>query len=584
MEAYSRGGAPVRLRETRHSGGEGRIYEIDGNAGLLAKVFHQQRRTADLHLKLLAMVSDPPKDPTLELRGHRSIAWPQELLYSDRGQQGFLGFTMPALDTRRFRESHTYFDPTDRLRRFGGAYTWKHLLISAYNIASAVAAVHNKGHRIGDLRDSNILVAPNSLITLIDCDSFQIMGRAGDVHPTRVGTGEYLPPELQSANFKSAPVDRYHSDLFALAVLIFKLLMLGAHPFQARGTAVKDLPSTEAKIGRGIYPYARSKGADPPEFAPDIRVLPPALRRLAERAFVDGHTKPERRPQATDWFEALGIEGPQLKTCKRNPNHLHSRDLRGCPWCEMATFGADPFPSPMAGSQTAAEEAAELPIRGRRIVQLTASGTTQVKAPPRDITRLKELLAQRLRQVEENEIFAIASEGVLLLLVALFALVAPVIAAAGAVLVVVPLFATAGLILHDREAGKGQLRIAVKAGPLALQSITQSLYHFIPPGLVFFAVGTGAFFTATRMAGLPTTSALQALGCIAATGWLFVVLHALDPSDVRLVIPTRRAWVAMRGAAVPTRLGKLRIVFLAPLFAIGLASLVARGVLTLWPL
>ncbi|HVF11478.1 MAG TPA: hypothetical protein VNA87_00170 [Actinomycetota bacterium] len=586
MRAFSRSGTSFTLLETQYSGGEGRIYKIDGRTHLLAKVFHRERLSVELHRKIVAMVSSAPKDPTLELRGHRSIAWPQELLYSDAGQRDFIGFTMPALDALRFRESHTYFDPADRLRRFAGAFTWKHLLLTAYNISSAVAAIHERGHRIGDLRDSNILVAPNSLVSLIDCDSFQIVDPSGVSYPTRVGTGEYLPPELQKADFRSAPVDRYHSDLFALSVLVFKLLMLGAHPFQARGVAVQDLPSTEAKILRGIYPYTRSKGAEPPEFAPDVRILPPNLRKLADRTFVEGHTKPERRPSADDWFKAIGVVGPQLKTCRKNPHHLYGGHLRSCPWCEIASRGPDPFPSPRAGSQTAAAEASEQP-RVKRIPQPTRQRVAPhpQPPPPRDLAHLKQMLAQRMQEpIEKRSIFAAGAEASLLLLVALLGLAAPLIAAAGVVVVVIPLLATVGLALQDRETGTGQLRIAIKAGPLALQGVTQSLYHFIPPGLVLIPIAGGLYLAATRLAHLPARPVLQVLGSVVATGWSFAVLHFLDSSDQRLVAPARRACRTISEATVRTRLGRLRVAFLLPLLAIVPSAFLARGAVTLWPL
>src|SRR5439155_25986328 len=122
-------------------------------------------------------------------------------------------------------------------------------------------------------------------------DSFQICDPAtGDVHPTRVATGDYLAPELHGIDFTHAFPDRYESDLFALAVLIFRFLMLGAHPFQARGPAVADAPTTEAKIRRGIFAFGnKHRGAQPPDYAPPYGLVPHQLRELFERAFVRGH-------------------------------------------------------------------------------------------------------------------------------------------------------------------------------------------------------------------------------------------------------------------------------------------------------
>jgi len=357
VEAFDAAGKRYQLTPTGSSGGEGTIYRVAAAPDLAAKIMHPHRLTEEFRQKLRVMLAAPPMDAAYEARRHRSIIWPLSLAYSESTARNVIGFVMPWIDTGLFKEAHTYYDPSDRIRRFGGLYSWRHLLIAAYNLSSAVAAIHAQGHRVGDLRDTNILVAPNSLVSLIDCDSFEIVDpESGRVFPTTVGTGEFMPVELQGASLGSGSADRYYSDLYALAVLIFKFLMLGAHPNQARGGAAADLPSIEAKIKAGIYAFGgRGMGGSPPEFAPDIKVLPLSIRRLAERTFVAGHAEPERRPSAQEWFDALSVEGPRLKTCKRNPNHLFGSHLRSCPWCPMAARGKDPFPATVnIGGQVAA--------------------------------------------------------------------------------------------------------------------------------------------------------------------------------------------------------------------------------------
>jgi hypothetical protein len=185
-----------------------------------------------------------------------------------------------------------------------------------------------------------------------------------------VATGDYLPPELQGVDFRTHHPDRYRSDLFALAVLVFRFLMLGAHPFQSRGAAVGDAPSTEAKIAKGLFAYTgRRRDLEPPEYAPPFAVLPKSLRDLAVRSFVAGHTDPDARPAAAEWATALKTEGKRLRKCAGNANHWHAHGLRGCPWCRIAP---DPFPHPPVGYQIAVEgAAAQVPERAR-VEQLRA--------------------------------------------------------------------------------------------------------------------------------------------------------------------------------------------------------------------
>src|SRR5687767_8904227 len=118
------------------------------------------------------MLENPPEDPTWEKTGHRSLAWPVHALYREAGwRRGFAGFTMPHLGGSHVHTADAYYDPADRIRHFGGGFTFRHLMVTAANLASAVTAVHARGHRVGDLRETNVFVWPTALIALLDCDS-----------------------------------------------------------------------------------------------------------------------------------------------------------------------------------------------------------------------------------------------------------------------------------------------------------------------------------------------------------------------------------------------------------------------------
>jgi hypothetical protein len=353
------------------SGGEGTVYRIANDPSRVAKLYHHGRISSGLKEKLQVMLQHPP-DEVSRTAEHRSIAWVDGLVFADRSGRDFRGFTMPAVDTTEFLQAHAYYDASDRVRMFGGDFTWRHLVFAAHNLSSAVAAVHEAGHRVGDLRETNLLVSPAALVTLIDCDSFQICDpHTKNSYPTRVATGDYLPPELQNIDFSSQHPDRYDGDLFALAVLVFRFLMLGVHPFQSRGRAVADTPTTEAKIRKGLFAFSgRHRGVEPPGYAPPYAIVPPALQRLFVRAFVDGHADPSARPSASDWAAALQTEGRQLRTCRVNANHRFAHSSRGCPWCKIAP---DPFPAAATmGRQIALEGAAGQVPEAARIEQIRA--------------------------------------------------------------------------------------------------------------------------------------------------------------------------------------------------------------------
>ena len=174
MEVYNHNGDRIRLKINPNitPGGEGVIYENIDERELCAKLFHPQKITDELHNKIKYMVENCPGDPMMP--NHRSIAWPMDILYEDIKKTKFLGYMMPFMGTKKFEGSHEYFDSDERTKKFKGAFTWKYMFITAYNITSAVASIHKNGHCIGDLREANILVAPNALITFVDCDSFQV--------------------------------------------------------------------------------------------------------------------------------------------------------------------------------------------------------------------------------------------------------------------------------------------------------------------------------------------------------------------------------------------------------------------------
>jgi len=326
-------GRPLGLATPLDRGGEAEIYQVSGQATdsfLVAKIYHPQHRTAERRRKLELMIADPPDDPE-RARGHASIAWPGELVVDARG--AFLGFLMPGIDTGTTRKLVDVYNVSS----YPKGLTWADLLLVARNLAVALAALHHKGYVVGDLNESNLLVARNDLITFVDCDSMQVRDNAtGQVFRCPVGKGEYSPPELQGVSFGA--VDRTpESDAFALAVMISQLLLLGRHPF-AGGSS----PRVEDNILR--QDSFLLNGGQPPAGTPPPNVLPTQLQDLFFRCFREGHADPRRRPTADDWADALDAAHRNLRTCQRSQVHRYSGHLVDCPWCRYEQdYGFDPF-------------------------------------------------------------------------------------------------------------------------------------------------------------------------------------------------------------------------------------------------
>lgn len=382
---YTDAGVSVRLGQELGRGGEGAILEVEGTPSACAKIY-SKKLSGEYHHKLVRMVDNPPSDPAYDSSKHRSIAWPEVLLYADKRRQDLAGFTMPKIDGKLFKKALSFIDPGDRLKNFQGALTWRHLFTSGYNIASAVAAIHKRSYCIGDFNESNVLIAPTALITLLDCDSFQVADpQRGTTYRCPVGKPEYTAPELQGKSFRDH--DRtVATDSFALAVMLFQLMMEGTHPYQAKGALVADAPNTAAKIIKGHFPYgAKVQGLAPPDHAPPFDILPPEIQELFVRCFAKGHKNPNVRPTALEWFKAMGKLKNNFHTCAVNDHHVFLDTLGtcACPWCAyQKKTGKDLFPSDV-GQQVALAAPPSLSGSSSVSVKLSSSQSTSSSRPPR---------------------------------------------------------------------------------------------------------------------------------------------------------------------------------------------------------
>src|SRR5215469_4832150 len=185
-------GHPVRLGRALGRGGEAAVYAIDGDPSLVAKIYHHpvDREKAE---KLSRMV---------DLRSERLLrlaAWPVGTLHLTRGSMA--GLLMRNVGA--FKDIHVLYNPKSRIREFPAKANWGFLVHTGGNVARAFSVIHEHGHVIGDVNQSNVRVSPESAtVSLIDCDSFQIAYH-GSYFLCEVGVPLYAPPELQNREFKN---------------------------------------------------------------------------------------------------------------------------------------------------------------------------------------------------------------------------------------------------------------------------------------------------------------------------------------------------------------------------------------------
>jgi DNA-binding helix-hairpin-helix protein with protein kinase domain len=208
-------GKLIDLGTALAGGGEGQIYTVSQEPSLVAKIYHKP--TSKYTNKLNLMLANPPNDPAAG-QGRVSIAWPVDLLFVTGGNQQIAGFLMRRVT--QVHPIHDFYNPKSR-RQHSPFFNYLYLLRTARNLAAAVQSLHASGYVIGDVNESNILLAETALVTLVDTDSFQVRdSQKGVVHRCRVGKPEFTPPELQGKTFSDIDRTPQH-DRFGLAVLIF---------------------------------------------------------------------------------------------------------------------------------------------------------------------------------------------------------------------------------------------------------------------------------------------------------------------------------------------------------------------------
>ena len=294
-------------------GGEGTVFNVQGNNDLAAKIWTKTDQIKAEKITAVVrnrMATTPSTAGTL-------CAWPQEVLRNRQGNP--VGYLMPKVDTNKFDQSFSYYNKSQRdktEKKHGARIDQEILVTAARNLALAVADVHAAGHVIGDVNEKNVLVNRRGDVVIVDMDSIQVHdGQAGKTYLCEVGRDDYTPPRMQGRNFCQEPRTK-DDDCFGLAVLTFKLIMGGMHPFSS--VVEPDDQSATAQLGEKIkeqlFPY--NEDSTVPErykvAAPEYKVAwdnaRDEVKSLFREAFDPFYVKNNARPDGKRWSQALGRE------------------------------------------------------------------------------------------------------------------------------------------------------------------------------------------------------------------------------------------------------------------------------------
>lgn len=327
-------GRTLRLGRLLKSGGAGSVFLLEDSPDEVAKLYHPSVDQAVYRRKLEAMLGLCPDLPDRVEGGRRQvqIAWPRAAAFDRAGR--FLGFVMPRLPLEDTSDlEHVLLERQARAADLPTGLGPRMAL--AANLATTLAALHERGHYVVDLKPLNLRFHRESLhIAMLDCDGFSILG-SGERFPAGQVTPDYLAPEFQRGGVAAGGEEA--QDRFALAVIVFQLINHGIHPYSGR-PAVTTLPSDlPGRIRENLYAYG---------LVPDRRIeaaqasghdgIPERLRRLFDRAFA---RESRQRPSASQWGDVLveyaRRQSGLLVACSRNREHQHFRG-EACTSCRRS--------------------------------------------------------------------------------------------------------------------------------------------------------------------------------------------------------------------------------------------------------
>lgn len=295
------------LAEALAKGGEGTVYPLSLRPEILVKRYHPEvleKRGTALQTKIEAMRHS-------SLRGQTNLSWPLISVFDDRQQ--WVGYAMHRIQgVPLFRLAHAKlcqksFPDLDRVM----------LVRYLLRLIESLQGLHAQQVFMGDFNLQNIFCTPGSdQISLIDCDSYQIEVQ-GKRYPCPVGSPDLTPPEHHNKSFDKV-VRTEASESFSLAIILFKCLMLGRHPYDVVGG---EDPVSNLIQGRFAYGIG-NRGIPVGAWYNIWSHMPHVLKNLFIQTFTEGATQPHVRPSLAQWHEVLSLYQREME------KGWHQTDIR----------------------------------------------------------------------------------------------------------------------------------------------------------------------------------------------------------------------------------------------------------------
>lgn len=259
------------------------------------------------------------------------FCWPTDLVE----WKGKIGIVCPAYDSKYFfsqgplkgkEKGGKWFTSASLMNTVVNTKdkgTWLHRIRMCLQLVRAVRKLHAVGLAHSDLSYGNVLVDPSTgSATIIDIDGLVVPGK---FWPDVDGSPDFIAPEVMKTKRlkkgdKNKNLPCRYTDLHALAVLIY-MYLLNRHPLKG-GKFFSEDTEEEEELMLGTqalfieHPTDTSNrpnvqdinsSALPQE---DVTKMPysicgPFIKKLFDKAFVQGLHNPKCRPTAMEWEGAL---------------------------------------------------------------------------------------------------------------------------------------------------------------------------------------------------------------------------------------------------------------------------------------
>lgn len=265
-------------------GGEGAVYEADGDA--VIKIFDKDHLTRHRKEKVELLVGrDPHK---------KGLCIPSAIVRNSQGE--FVGYVMPKASGREFQR--TIFNKRKFEREFP---TWKKadLVDICISFLEKVQYLHDMNVILGDINPKNLMVDEQKNVFIIDADSWQLEG-----FPCPVGTPMFTSPAMLGKTY-SDDLRTMEDELFAVATMLFMIVMTGQFPYIRTGTD-GDMVQL-IREGNFAFQYENRNNKDQPDG--DWKYMWSHIHKPVKDLFW--HTfhregkRYQNRPTAAEWLEAF---------------------------------------------------------------------------------------------------------------------------------------------------------------------------------------------------------------------------------------------------------------------------------------